>query len=90
MRNFNETFRKEVTYANQKNKNQALSLSLEDTFLPPPSRASLKEPTIDSIGNRTSDKIISAVSQINPEAASQTDRKLVEIPKGQQIFDKLL
>ena len=30
------------------------------------------------------------MSQINPEAASQTDRKLVEIPKGQQIFDKLL
>ena len=42
MRNFNETFRKEVTYANQKNKNQALSLSLEDTFLPPPSPSFLK------------------------------------------------
>ena len=43
------------------------------------------EATDDLIGNKIADKITSTVSRSNPHIASQTDEKLIEIPKERYI-----
>ena len=43
------------------------------------------EATCNLIGNKIADKIASTALQINPETTSQTDKKLIEMPKERYI-----